>query len=99
MKKIILASLFFCLAITTVLAQSTTNIAAPNSNGFSNNSVSSFDVNSDGTILNNSASNGTAQLGGKRLNANITAESISYSIPKKLGGSIGTIGFAALTNL
>ena len=47
MRKIILASLFFCLAITTVLAQSTTNIETPNSNGLSNNQVNSFDVNSD----------------------------------------------------
>ena len=30
--------------------------------GFLTITVSSFDVNSDGTILNNSASNGTAQL-------------------------------------
>ena len=56
MKRIILTSLFFCLAITTILAQVvTTNIAAPNSNGLSNNQVVSFDVNTDGTILNNSA--------------------------------------------
>ena len=67
MRKIILASLFFCLAITIVLAQSTTNIAAPDSNGLSNNQVNSFDVNTDGTILNNSAAGGTAQLGLQRL--------------------------------
>ena len=92
MKKIILASLFFCLAITTVLAQSTTNIAAPNSNGFSNNSVSSFDVNSDGTILNNSASNGTAQLGGTAVtgNANITAGSEASLILLQITGSSGS---------
>ena len=43
MKRIILTSLFFCLAITTVLAQVvTTNIATPNSNGLSNNQVSQF---------------------------------------------------------
>ena len=48
--------MFFCLAITTILAQVvTTNIATPNSSGLSNNQVVSFDVNSDGTILNNSA--------------------------------------------
>ena len=92
MKKIILASLFFCLAITTVLAQSTTNIAAPNSNGFSNNPVSSFDVNSDGTILNNSASNGTAQLGGTAVtgNANITAGSEASLILLQITGSSGS---------
>ena len=44
-------SLFFCLTITTVLAQVvTTNIATPNSNGLSNNQVNDFDVTSDGTI-------------------------------------------------
>ena len=56
MRKIILVSLFFCLSITTVLAQvATINIATPNSNGLSNNQVDDFDVNTDGTILNNSA--------------------------------------------
>ena len=78
MKRIILTSLFFCLAITTILTQVvTTNIATPNSNGLSNNQVSDFDVNTDGTILNNSASDGTAQLGGTAVtaNPNITAGS------------------------
>ena len=71
MKRIILTtSLFFCLAITTILAQSTTNIATPNSSGLSDNQVVSFDVNSDGTILNNSASDGTAQLGSTAVTAN-----------------------------
>ena len=59
MKRIILTtSLFFCLTITTILAQGvvTTNISAPNSSGLSTHSVDDFDVNSDGTILNNSAS-------------------------------------------
>ena len=62
MKKITLTTLlFFCLSITTILAQVvTTNIVAPDSNGLSTNSVTDFDVNSDGTILNNSASDGTA---------------------------------------
>ena len=56
MRKIILTtSLFFCLAITTVLAQATIDIATPNSNGLSNNQVDDFDVATDGTILNNSA--------------------------------------------
>ena len=71
MRKIILVSLFFCLSITTVLAQvATINIATPNSNGLSNNQVDDFDVNTDGTILNNSASDGTAQLGNTGLAAN-----------------------------
>ena len=49
--------MFFCLAITTVLAQvATINIVTPSSNGLSNNQVDDFDVNTDGTILNNSAS-------------------------------------------
>ena len=56
MRKIILVSLFFCLTITTVLAQvATINIVTPSSNGLSNNQVDDFDVNSDGTILNNSS--------------------------------------------
>ena len=56
MRKIILTSLFFCLTITTVLAQVTTiSIVTPSSNGLSNNQVDDFDVNTDGTILNNSA--------------------------------------------
>ena len=79
MKRIILTtSLFFCLAITTILAQVvTTNIATPNSSGLSNNQVVSFDVNSDGTILNNSAASGTATLGSTAVtaNSNITAGS------------------------
>ena len=71
MKRIILISLFFCLAITTVLAQVvTTNIATPNSNGLSNNQVDDFDVNTDGTILNNSAVGGTSQLGSTTVTAN-----------------------------
>ena len=67
MKRIILISLFFCLAITTVLAQATIDIATPNSNGLSNNQVDDFDVATDGTILNNSAVDGTAQLGVQML--------------------------------
>ena len=51
MRKIILTSLFFCLAITTVLAQvATVNIETPSSNGLSNNQVDDFDVHTDGTI-------------------------------------------------
>ena len=46
----------------------------PNSNGFSDNQVADFDVDSDGTILNNSASDGTAQL----TEAAITATSPNY---------------------
>ena len=77
MKRIILTSLFFCLTITTILAQVvTTNIATPVA-GLSTNSVTDFDVNSDGTILNNSAASGTATLGSTAVtgNSNITAGS------------------------
>ena len=63
--------MFFCLAITTVLAQvATINIETPYSNGLSNNQVDDFDVNTDGTILNNSASGGTSQLGNTAVTAN-----------------------------
>ena len=81
--------MFFCLAITTILAQSTTNIATPNSSGLSNNQVVSFDVNSDGTILNNSASGGTAQLGATTVtgNGNITTGSEASLILFQVTGS------------
>ena len=91
MKKIILiTSLFFCLTITTILAQVvTTNIAAPDSNGFSNNQVSDFDVNTDGTILNNSATSGTATLGSTAVtaNSNITAGSEASLILLQVTGT------------
>ena len=94
MKRIILTtSLFFCLAITTILAQVvTTNIATPNSSGLSNNQVVSFDVNSDGTILNNSASDGTATLGSTAVtaNSNITAGSEASLILLQVTGSTGS---------
>ena len=93
MKRIILTSLFFCLAITTVLAQvATIDIATPNSNGLSNNQVDDFDVNTDGTILNNSASDGTAQLGTTTVtaNPNITAGSEANLILFQVTGSTGS---------
>ena len=93
MKRIILTSLFFCLAITTVLAQvATIDIATPNSNGLSNNQVDDFDVNTDGTILNNSASDGTAQLGTTTVtaNPNITAGSEASLILFQVTGSTGS---------
>ena len=93
MKKIILiTSLFFCLAITTILAQVvTTNIAAPVA-GLSTNSVTDFDVNSDGTILNNSATSGTATLGSTAVtgNGNITAGSEASLILLQVTGSSGS---------
>ena len=93
MKRIILISLFFCLAITTILAQVvTTNIATPNSSGLSNNQVVSFDVNSDGTILNNSATGGTAQLGNTAVtgNSNITTGSEADLILLQVTGTSGS---------
>ena len=90
MKRIILISLFFCLAITTILAQSTINIATP-VDGLSNNQVVSFDVNTDGTILNNSASDGTA-LGGTAVtaNPNITDGNEADLILLQVTGSSGS---------
>ena len=93
MKRIILISLFFCLSITTILAQVvTTNIAAPDSNGFSNNQVSDFDVHTDGTILNNSAGGGTATLGSTAVtgNGNITAGSEASLILLQVTGTSGS---------
>ena len=93
MRKIILASLFFCLTITTVFAQvATIDIATPYSNGISNNQVTDFDVNADGTILNNSASGGTAQLGNTAVvgNSNITAGSEADLILFQVTGNSGS---------
>ena len=93
MRKIILTSLFFCLAITTILAQVvTTNIATPNSSGLSDNQVVSFDVNTDGTILNNNASDGTATLGGTAVtaNSNITTGSEASLILFQVTGTSGS---------
>ena len=106
MRKITFTLLFFCLAITTVFAQATIDIATPNSNGFSDNQVADFDVDSDGTILNNSASDGTAQLGGTAItaNPNITADSeatlilfqvTSISNTSDLKGAIEVFGTTA----
>ena len=93
MKRVAFVSLFFCLSITTILAQVvTTNIAAPDSNGFSNNQVSDFDVNTDGTILNNSATSGTATLGSTAVtgNSNITAGSEASLILLQVTGTSGS---------
>ena len=93
MKRITLISLFFCLALTTILAQVvTTNISAPNSSGLSSNSVGDFDVNSDGTILNNSATSGTATLGSTAVtgNSNIPAGGEASLILFQVTGSGGS---------
>ena len=93
MKIILTTSLFFCLALTTILAQVvTTNISAPNSSGLSSNSVGDFDVNSDGTILNNSATSGTATLGSTAVtgNSNIPAGGEASLILFQVTGSGGS---------
>ena len=93
MKRVTFIFLFFCLALTTILAQVvTTNISAPNSSGLSSNSVGDFDVNSDGTILNNSATSGTATLGSTVVtgNGNITAGSEASLILLQVTGTSGS---------
>ena len=85
--------MFFCLTLTTILAQIvTTNISAPNSSGLSSNSVGDFDVNSDGTILNNSATSGTATLGSTAVtgNSNIPAGGEASLILFQVTGSGGS---------
>ena len=92
MKRVTFIFLFFCLSITTILAQVvTTNIAAPVA-GLSTNSVADFDVNSDGTILNNSATSGTATLGSTAVtaNSNITAGSEANLILLQVTGTSGS---------
>ena len=91
MKRVTFIFLFFCLSITTILAQVvTTNIATPVA-GLSTNSVADFDVNSDGTILNNSATGGTA-LGSTAVtaNSNITAGSEANLILLQVTGTSGS---------
>ncbi len=94
MKKILPLLLLFVLSISfiksnVVLAQATIDIKAPNANGLSNNRVTDFDVNTDGTILNNSAAGGTAQLGSTAVSANpnITAGSEAELILFQVTGS------------
>ena len=60
--------------------------------GFSNNSVVSFDVSADGTILNNSAVGGTAQFRSTDVegNSNITAGSEADLILLQVTGSTGS---------
>ena len=70
MKRILFLLFLFALSINVILAQvATINIATPVA-GLSTNSVTGFDVNSDGTILNNSAASGTATLGSTAVTAN-----------------------------
>ena len=94
MKIILTTFLFFCLTLTTILAQGvvTTNISAPNSSGLSTHSVDDFDVNSDGTILNNSATDGTATLGSTAVtgNSNIPAGGEASLILFQVTGSGGS---------
>ena len=92
MKIILTTSLFFCLTLTTILAQVVRNISAPNSSDVSTHSVDDFDVNSDGIILNNSAIDGIAQLGAKAVDAhpNITAGSEASLILFQVTGTSGS---------
>ena len=70
------------------------DIVAPNSNGLSDNQVDDFSVNSNsyGTILNNSAGGGTAQLGVTAVtgNGNITTGSEADLILFQVTGSTGS---------
>ena len=78
------------------------DIAEPNSNGLSDNQVDDFDVNAEGTILNNSAVGGTAQFRSTDVegNSNITAGreaslilfQITGSTVSDLGGTIEVFG-------
>ena len=78
------------------------DIATP-VDGFSNNSVEDFDVNSEGTILNNSAGDGTALGTAVTGNGNITAGSeaslillqVTGSTVSDLGGTIEVFGTEA----
>ena len=92
MKIILTTFLFFCLTLTTILAQVVRNISTPNSSDVSTHSVDDFDVNSDGTILNNSATNGTATLGSTAVtgNGNITAGSEANLILFQVTGTSGS---------
>ena len=58
------------------------DIVAPNSNGLSDNQVDDFSVNSNsyGTILNNSAGGGTAQLGVTLLLAMVISQLVAKQI-------------------
>ena len=67
------------------------DIEKPDTNGLSDNQVDDFDVNSYGTILNNSAGGGTAQLGViVTSNSNITAGSEASLILLQVTGSTGS---------
>ena len=96
MKRVAFIFLFFCLAITTILAQVTPvdttitststvggvtviGIATPDSNGFSNNTYSDFNISSSGIILNNSSSSSSSELTGGSVsgNSNITGSPAS----------------------
>ena len=78
------------------------DIAEPDANGLSNNSVISFDVSTDGTILNNSAVGGRTQFRNIAVegNSNITAGSeaslillqVTGSTVSDLGGTIEVFG-------
>ena len=105
MKRIILTSLFFCLAITTVLAQVTPDgntttdttvlgsgninidIAAPDSNGLSNNTYSEFSASST-IYFNNDTSNPNITDGPV---AKIILNQVTSNSPSILEGRIVTV--------
>ncbi len=70
MKKILPLLVLFVLSTHFILAQTTINIEKPTRDGLSNNEVTDFDVNANGTILNNSAERGRARLGNTEVSAN-----------------------------
>ena len=72
-----------------VLEAMVIDIATP-VDGFSNNSVEDFDVNAEGTILNNSAGDGTALGTAVTGNDNITAGSEASLILFQVTGSSGS---------
>ena len=80
MKRIILTSLFFCLAITTVLAQVvTTNIATPVM-GFLTIKLSALMSTQTALFKINSASDGTATLGIQRLLPILISQQVAKQI-------------------
>ena len=109
MKRIILTSLFFCLAITTVLAQVTPDgntttdttvlgsgninidIAAPDSNGLSNNTYSEFSASSS-IYFNNDTSNPNITDGDR---ASIILNQVTSNSPSILEGRIQVSGHPA----
>ena len=94
MKRILPLLLLFALSINVTLVQGVTtrNIATPDSGGLSNNQVPSFNVSPYGSIFNNSASGGRAQVADIEVpaNPNITEGSEANLILIQVTGSGGS---------